>query len=62
MTHSKQSRVVLLARVDDPVKMTTVGNYCTIVTVEHDEHALPSVVAEMALELAPDVTKWGLFR
>lgn len=56
-----RSHVVLLARVDDPVKAVTLTTRTTIVPVEHyADDPLPKVV-EMALELAPDVKEWSQY-
>jgi hypothetical protein len=56
---SSQSHIVLLARVDDPVRLVTKATYSTVVTVEHSPNDSPAAVVEMALELAPSVQDWS---
>jgi hypothetical protein len=55
---TKFSNVVLMARVDDPVRAVTVETRSTIQTVEHDEADTPAMVVESALEIAPAVKDW----
>jgi hypothetical protein len=52
------SNVVLMARVDDPVRGVTRETRSTVQTVEHDPSDTPAMVVESALEIAPAVKEW----
>jgi hypothetical protein len=52
------SNVVLLARVDDPVRCVTLETRSTVQTVEHDAADTAAMIVETALEIAPAVKDW----
>jgi len=58
---TERCNVVLMARVDDPIRGVTRGTRSTIVIVEHEPSDAIHTIMEMALEIGPPVSEWNRY-